>query len=255
MSLREEEHAVPGLLVVLLRSLRHWSQAELARASGIHKSQISLYERWQIVPTEANLKRLTAAVGVTRAEVLRVLPALRALVRLATRPSGRGPAFPEAGRISLLVGRAASDAFRGSVRPFLLKHLPALAGLGQPAPEPLPQGGADPAALGLLIVLLRSLRHWNQEELAVACGIHGSQVSAYELGKRAPRQRTLERIASAVGVPLGEALEVLPCLRGLGQGQSDMAEGLGRLAEDVFLLEVEPFVSEHLVDAPARAVE
>ena len=35
----QEDDAAPGLLVVLLRSLWHWSQADLAHASGIQKSR------------------------------------------------------------------------------------------------------------------------------------------------------------------------------------------------------------------------
>src|SRR5689334_22639814 len=83
----EEEKAVLGLLVVLLRSLRHWSQAELARASGVQKSQVSLYELWKSTPTEATLRRFAAAAGVTWAEARMALPALRALYRMASEPA------------------------------------------------------------------------------------------------------------------------------------------------------------------------
>jgi len=250
VSPHEEEGAVLGLLVILLRSLRHWSQAELARASGIQKSQISLYELGKTGPTEATLKRVAAAVGVTWAEVCRVLPALRALYRLAMRPAGRRPAFPDTRRMSAAVGRAATDAFRHRVRPFLRQHLPALAGPEPPAPERLPAQGMEPAVLGLLIVLLRSLRHWSQVELARASGVQRSQISAYELGKKTPRNRSLERLATAGGVPLGETLDALPFLRELvrtahgGQGwTTDLAEQVGQLAQDLFPLEVAPFLS------------
>src|ERR1700710_332245 len=118
MSPRNEEGAVLALLVVLLRSLRHGSQAELARASGIHKSQISDYERWKSVPSEVTLRKLASASGVTWADACTVLPALRALYRLATRPAGGKPAFP-ARRTSDAVGRAATDAFERDVLPFL----------------------------------------------------------------------------------------------------------------------------------------
>ena len=143
--------------------LSHGSQAELARTSGIHKSQISAYELGKTVPSEATLRRLAAGAGVSWADVYTVLPALRALHRLATRPAGGRPAFPGA-RTAAAVGRAAAEAFERDVLPFLRAHLPALA---EPEP-PLQARPADwdvePAALGLLLVLLRALRHWSQGE-------------------------------------------------------------------------------------------
>src|SRR5436305_602121 len=251
MSPRDEERAVLGLLAVLLRSLRHRSQAELAAAAGMQKSQISLYELGKTGPTEATLKRLVATVGIPWAEARQVIPALRALHRLATRPAGRGHALPGARRLSAAVGQAAAAAFRESVRPFLRERLPALAGPEPPAPEPLPEREGDRAALGFLIVLLRSLRHWSQVELAGASGVQRSQISAYELGKKTPRGRTLERLAAAVRVPLGEALAVLPFLHGLvraAHGEpgwaTAMADRVGRLAEGLFLLEAGPFYAE-----------
>ena len=128
MSPEDEEKAVLGLLVVLLRGLRHGSQAELARASGVQKSQISVYELGKTLPSEATLRRLAAAAGITWAEVSTVLPALRALYRLATRPADRRPAFPGARRTSAAVGRAAAGAFRRQVLPFLRDLLPAAPG-------------------------------------------------------------------------------------------------------------------------------
>jgi len=246
VSPREEERAVLGLLVVLLRSLRHWSQAELAKASGIQKSQISLYELGKVGPSEITVKRLAAAAGVTWATVRQVLPALRALVRLSTKPSGRSFAPPGARGMAATVGRAAESAFQQKVLTFLRERLPVFATIDTTAPEPLPGPEVERAALGLLIVLLRSLRHWTQEELASASGVQRSQISAYERWKQAPRKRTLERLAAAVGAPLDEALEALPCLRELvraAQGEPGW-NGIGRFAEALFSLEVTPFLAE-----------
>jgi transcriptional regulator with XRE-family HTH domain len=248
----EEERAVAGLLVVLLRALRHWPQAELARASGIQKSQISLYELWKVRPTEANLRRLAAAAGVTWAEARLALPALRALYRLTTKPAAPRRELSGARRMAAAVGRAATGAFAGSVRPFLQRRLLTLTWPGQPAPGP-PPDKEMPAALGLLVVLLRSLRHWSQVELAGSSGVQRSQISAYELGKTAPRKKTLGRLAAAVGVPLEEALAVLPVLcdllqavvRGAGE-RAALAETAGKIAADLFLLTVEPVLPKRL---------
>lgn len=250
MSTHEEDRAVAGLLVVLLRSLQHGSQAELARATGIPKSQISLYELWRSVPSEANLRRIAAACGVRWAEVRRALPALRALYRLAL--ADQRPALPGIRRVSLAVGQAAAGALHRSVLPFLEERLP-FAGPEPPAPETLPDRETEPAALGLLIVLLRSLRHWSQVELASVSRVQRSQLSAYELGKRRPRRQALERLALAVGIPLEEALDGLPFLRELVRasqgrpgGTAGMADGARRFAEGIFLLEVGPFLAEQL---------
>jgi transcriptional regulator with XRE-family HTH domain len=215
MSLLDEEKPALGLLVVLLRSLRHWSQGELARASGIDRGQISLYELGRIVPSEANLRRIAAAAGITWAEARKALTALRSWRRLATRPAGWRPAPPDARKMSAAVGRAAAEAFRSTVHPFLRERIPAFAGPEPPAPAPLPERDVEPAVNGLLITLLRSLRHWTKEELASASRVPRNQISDYEAGRVVPRRGTLERLAAAVGVPLGVALEALPFLREL----------------------------------------
>ncbi len=245
----DEERAALGLLVLLLRSLWHWSQEELAAASGVQRSQISLYELAKTAPSEPTLQRLAAAVWLPWVEALQVLPALRALVRSAARPAGRRSAPASDRDPAAAVGRAAADAYRERVLPFLREHLPVLTGPEPAGPEPAasepPQDRFfDRAAPGLLVVLLRSLRHWTQEELARAAGLQRTQISAYELWKRAPRRRTLERLAAAARVPPEAALAVLPFLRDLVRasrgksGQIPLAFRIGRLAETLFRVEM-----------------
>jgi len=240
----DEERAALGLLVVLLRSLWHWSQEELAAASGVQRSQISLYELGKTAPSEPTLQRLAAAVWLPWAEARAVLPALRALVRSAAEPAFRRGA-PAGGRdLAAAVGRAAADACREHVLPFLREDLPILTGDEPAGPEPPADRSFDRAAPGLLVVLLRSLRHWTQEELARAAGLQRTQISAYELWKRAPRRRTLERLAAAARVPPETALAVLPFLRDLVRasrgksGQIPLACRIGRLAENLFRVEM-----------------
>lgn len=253
MSRREEEKTVLGLLLVLLRSLKHWSQAEMSRASGIQKSQISLYELGVILPSEVTLRRLVAAAGLPWAAACKALPALQAWYRLITRPAGRRPALPR--KVAAGVGRAAAGAFRDRVQSFLLARLPAFTSPEPPATVPQPP---EPEVTGLLVTLLRSLRHWTKEELANASGVQRSQISAYGLGLARPRHGTMERLASAVGVPLDDALTALPFLRELvraARGGAHSIDGLiagvGQAAEDLCLLEVEPFLSDHLAQADA----
>jgi len=67
----------------------------------------------------------------------------------------------------------------------------------------------DPRDLRVAVSFLRALRGWNQKELAAAAGIDKSLISLYELGKQAPSRRTLERLASAAGVPFAVVEQLL----------------------------------------------
>jgi transcriptional regulator with XRE-family HTH domain len=50
------------IAIGVLRLLRGWTQEEMARAAGVHKSLLSLYEQGKTVPTPKTLSRLMAAV-------------------------------------------------------------------------------------------------------------------------------------------------------------------------------------------------
>src|SRR5262245_2154267 len=57
-----------------------------------------------------------------------------------------------------------------------------------------------PAAVAVRLVLARNA--WSQARLAAAAGIHQSQLSNFQLGRRTPSRETLEKLAAAVGWPL-----------------------------------------------------
>lgn len=69
------------LTVVLLRSLRGWTQGDLADAAGISPSVISDYERGKRRPPRGVVDRLAETVGLSRPDLDRFLPALCALRR------------------------------------------------------------------------------------------------------------------------------------------------------------------------------
>jgi transcriptional regulator with XRE-family HTH domain len=71
----------------------------------------------------------------------------------------------------------------------------------------------NPADLRLIVLFLRSLRRWTQEELSQASGVDRGLISDYELGKKAPTQRTLERLAAGVGLPYNYLESLLPLFR------------------------------------------
>lgn len=66
---------------------------------------------------------------------------------------------------------------------------------------------------GVFVVFLRSLRAWNQAELAKAAGVDERLISRYELGEKIPRESTLKRLTKAIGLPFSEARQVLPVIR------------------------------------------
>jgi transcriptional regulator with XRE-family HTH domain len=53
---------------------------------------------------------------------------------------------------------------------------------------------------GLVIYVLRTVRNWTQEDLAMAMDTSVSAISGYENGKRRPSQRALHRAAAAAGL-------------------------------------------------------
>lgn len=64
--------------------------------------------------------------------------------------------------------------------------------------------------MGKLGVNLRNARHdlgMSQEQVAYLSGVHATEVSRIEGGKRDPRVSTVERLAKAVKLKPGELLE------------------------------------------------
>jgi transcriptional regulator with XRE-family HTH domain len=67
--------------------------------------------------------------------------------------------------------------------------------------------------LKVAVSFLRSLRGWNQKELAEASGVDRALISQYEQGKKVPSQRTLEKLVAAVGIPFTLFEDILPFIR------------------------------------------
>lgn len=60
--------------------------------------------------------------------------------------------------------------------------------------------------LGRNLRRAREQREMTQEEVAERSGVHVTEVSRIEGGKRDPRVSTVQRLADAVGVPPGDLL-------------------------------------------------
>jgi transcriptional regulator with XRE-family HTH domain len=71
----------------------------------------------------------------------------------------------------------------------------------------------SPEDMRVAVVFLRSLREWDQQELAAAAGLSASSISRYESGDVPVSPQALERIAMAVGLPLRRLSRVFTWIR------------------------------------------
>jgi|GEM_PF-2337093 len=98
----------------------------------------------------------------------------------------------------------------------------------------------NPLDLRLMVLFLRSMRMWTQEELSRASGVDRGLISDYELGKTAPTRRTLERLAAGVGLPYSYVESLLPLFRSArraveersASGDSEEADGIASFVEE-----------------------
>jgi transcriptional regulator with XRE-family HTH domain len=117
----------------------------------------------------------------------------------------------------------------------------------------------DPADLRLIVMFLRSVRRWTQEELSQASGVDRGLISDYELGNKAPTHRTLARLATGAGLPLSFLETLLPTFRAARlavegrQTSADPAEpelsknvgdGLDRAIVETVLPRLTPYLME-----------
>jgi len=64
-SLRQNPDAIAfGAILARLRAARHWTYQDLARASGMHATYLSILERGGNVPSISTLLRLAEVFGV-----------------------------------------------------------------------------------------------------------------------------------------------------------------------------------------------
>ena len=68
------------------------------------------------------------------------------------------------------------------------------------------------SALGTNLREARERLGLTQEQVAERCGVHATEVSRIEAGKRDPQVSTLERLAKAVEMKPGQLLDGLPPL-------------------------------------------
>jgi transcriptional regulator with XRE-family HTH domain len=104
------------VLVVLLRTLRDWNQAQMATAVGIGNSEICRYERGSVVPPPAKLERLASAVGVPISLVNHVLLPTIHLARTASVVAPGAATTESCTRAPGAVSDAAAAALRDSLR-------------------------------------------------------------------------------------------------------------------------------------------
>ena len=111
--------------------------------------------------------------------------------------------------------------------------------------------------------LLRSLRGWKQDELAKAAGTSQKLILSYEVERRFPRPRTLERLAAVVGVPFFLVDRMLPLVRHalaaveggppidgeqLGEDPIETAEDMAREISESVRAKLVPILEQAIID-------
>ncbi|HEX6904258.1 MAG TPA: helix-turn-helix domain-containing protein [Thermoanaerobaculia bacterium] len=91
----------------------------------------------------------------------------------------------------------------------------------------------DPEDLKVAISFLRVFRGWNQTELARAAGMDKSLISLYELGRKKPSPKTVERLLKATGVPSFLFEDVLRMIHMVRVAAADLDVESTTIAEDL----------------------
>lgn len=112
------------LVVIFLRSLAGWNQAELAEATGIDRGLISDYEQGVRAPSEKNLEKIARKTGLSLALARQLLDLFRALRSIRGRGLHRGDSPALATRMA-----------EGISTTLVMSLLPALEELGTLAGE------------------------------------------------------------------------------------------------------------------------
>jgi transcriptional regulator with XRE-family HTH domain len=124
----------------------------------------------------------------------------------------------------------------------------------------------DPADLRLIVVFLRSVRRWTQEELSRASGVDRGLISDYELGDKAPTNKTLARLAAGVGLPYAFVETLLPTFRAArlaaegrqtsaGPAELDFAQNVGDGLDRAILKATLPRLTPYLIELNALFYE
>jgi transcriptional regulator with XRE-family HTH domain len=159
----------------------------LAAESGVSLSAIREQEQGVVAPSAAEREKLEEALGVLgRAEEVRPLGSLRAMMLDRGRWE-RSQGIAEAGELAKQAMEAA-----------LYLGLESLRRIRE---EGESRGGVAERGLewSALLLTLRVLRGWSQEELAAASGVSSGAISRQESGRR-PARAIREKLERALGV-------------------------------------------------------
>lgn len=105
-----------GAALLLLRALWHWTQEDLAAASGVPASAICEYEAGKRQPSARSLGRLMAALRfplLLLAPLLSLIRAVRNVIAVCGALRGRPP--PELAAVAAQAGRATEDFLRAGL--------------------------------------------------------------------------------------------------------------------------------------------
>jgi transcriptional regulator with XRE-family HTH domain len=193
-----------SLLLTLLRTLRGWSQEELSTASGISTSAISKQEVGAVPGIGGSREKLEEALGVAgwTHEIELFLAPLRAtMIDPERRDAIRG--IEGASSAALQITQAALSLAVEDLR------------RTDEGSERRP-----PLEWPVLLIALRLLRGWRQDELAAASGMSEAAISRQERGLQTPTRTARAKLEEALGVRgKTRAIEIL-----LGQIRARMID-------------------------------
>ncbi len=204
-------------VVTILRLVRGWTQAELARAVALKEDTIRAFERGVRTPPPATRRRLLLAMGFPVTLLDRTLRFVLSALPTRDLQGRKAEEFAPPQIEALLVrvgiwseelsrqilGQAIAEA-RDSQR---LDHPGAKSAKLGPiaANSPLVREAVPPRAspVNVSLAILRRIRGGRQQALARAVGAHRTAISRYEKGSKTPRPARLRRIVEALGFTLG----------------------------------------------------
>lgn len=188
------------LAIAVLRTVRGWSQKELARALGGSSDTASDIECARTVLPLDDYLRILAILGYPPAMLDRAL----AFLRDALLPAPGGAGAPEDGEAALthriaLLAAEAGQARADFCRELLSRFLAALRLEEIPRPGAGLAGSKGDPTLRLALAVLRIARGWGQKQLGAATGLHPRTISALERGRTDLTYGECARLAAALG--------------------------------------------------------
>ena len=211
------------LLLAVMRTLRGWTQEQLAMAAGVAKSTIARQEVGAPCSSAVEAQLLKTLGVQERVDELRLLLGQLRETMLDPHRRHLGGEIEQAGKAAAQLTRAALGLELDVLRRVGKESTQAAPGFLEGLLEGHPLQGVA-LEWGHLLAVLRTLRGWNQEELAAAAGASVAAISKAELGIQVPVEEVRDKLEATLGVQ-GTTRELRILLGEIRAGMLDPARG------------------------------